>query len=56
MIRRGRWKYTYRANDLAELYDLESDPEELRNLAAEPDYSARASELWAELLAWHRPG
>ena len=55
MIRRAQWKYTYRANDIAELYDLKSDPEELRNLAAEPEYASRSAQLREELLAWHRP-
>ena len=55
MIRVGSWKYTYWLHDIAELYDLDSDPEELHNLAEEPKYTAKAAELRAQLLAWHQP-
>lgn len=55
MIRRGQWKYTYWLHDLPELYDLKSDPEELHNLAADPQYAAIANKLRAQLLGWHRP-
>jgi choline-sulfatase len=33
MIRRGRWKYLHYIGMPAQLFDLESDPEELRNVA-----------------------
>lgn len=33
MIRQGRWKYIYYAGFEPELFDLQSDPEELNNLA-----------------------
>jgi choline-sulfatase len=56
MIRVGQWKYTYWARDIAELYDLQSDPDELQNLAGQPKYAAKASELRAQLLAWNRLG
>lgn len=55
MIRDGRWKYTYWLHDIAELYDLNSDPEELHNLAHEPEHSAKVAELRARLLAWNQP-
>ena len=55
MIREGQWKYTYWLHDIAELYDLRTDPEELHNLAEEPEYAAHANELRARLLAWHQP-
>ncbi|MEZ5401563.1 MAG: sulfatase [Bryobacteraceae bacterium] len=32
-----------------ELYDLEADPDQLRNLAADPAHSAARSELWSRL-------
>jgi choline-sulfatase len=36
MIRRGPWKFIYSQDDLCMLFNLQSDPAELRNLAAEP--------------------
>lgn len=55
MIRTGQWKYTYWLHDTPELYDLKSDPEELHNLAEEPEHAAIAGELRAQLLGWNRP-
>jgi choline-sulfatase len=55
MIRVGPWKYTYWLHETAELYNLDSDPEELHNLAAEPEHAAKSGELRAQLLAWHQP-
>jgi choline-sulfatase len=55
MIREGQWKYTYWLHDIAELYDLSSDPEELHNLAGEREYKSIESELREKLLTWHHP-
>jgi choline-sulfatase len=55
MIRTGQWKYTYWLHDIPELYDLKTDPEELHNLADEPEHATKAAELKARLLAWNRP-
>ncbi len=55
MIREGQWKYTYWLHDIPELYNLKLDPEELHNLAAEPEHSAKAGELRARLLTWNQP-
>jgi choline-sulfatase len=55
MIRVGQWKYSYWLHDIAELYDLRADPEELHNLAGVSEYAAHANELRARLLAWHQP-
>lgn len=55
MVRNGDWKYTYWVHDIPELYNLRSDPEELRNLAAEPEHSAKLNEMNEKLWAWHQP-
>lgn len=39
---------------LLELYDLQSDPDELRDLAAEPEHQAARERLHAALLRWVR--
>lgn len=55
MIRDGSLKYTYWANDMPELYDLSTDPSELRNLARLPDYATTVERLQERLFAWHKP-
>jgi choline-sulfatase len=42
MIRHGKWKYVYfvRYPGEPQLFDLEADPEELRDLGADPKYEA----------------
>jgi arylsulfatase A-like enzyme len=41
------WKYVERFNGRWELYDLANDPQELVNLAGNPDYADREQELAA---------
>ena len=38
MIRKGRYKYIYYVGFTPELYDLESDPEEIHDLSDDPLY------------------
>ena len=38
MIRRGRYKYVYSQPDPPQLFDLNNDPEELKNLADAPEF------------------
>jgi len=49
-----RWKYVYNGFDCDELYDLEKDPGERRNLSEDPAHAdilrACVAELWAELV------
>ena len=39
MLRRGRWKYVHYAGLPTQLFDLEADPEELRDLARDPAHA-----------------
>ena len=51
MLRKGRWKYHYYVGFAPELFDLEHDPEELVDLAADPSSRPVLEELHCELLA-----
>jgi choline-sulfatase len=55
MIRQGRYKYSYYVGDLDELYDLHTDPAEMKNLAALPAYREKRDELKKQLFDWHQP-
>jgi arylsulfatase A-like enzyme len=44
--------WAYPDGDFGELYDLEADPWEMRNLYFEPDYAAVIQELKQDLLDW----
>ena len=46
---RGGWKLIVQEDGFAELYDLETDPCELRNRAAAPEDEDRLQTLWAAL-------
>ena len=52
MIRTRRWKYNYYADGYAELYDLQEDPQEQRNLAASPAHKAIVTDLQQRILNW----
>ncbi len=50
-----RWKMAFHHfNREADLYDLEADPKELRNLAGKPKYAKVEEELRAKLVRWRR--
>ncbi len=52
MVRDRRWKYVWNATAEDELYDIEDDPGELRNLAADPKYLRELRRLRRRLIAW----
>lgn len=45
VVQTKRWKYVYNAFDFDELYDLERDPDEMRNLIGLPEYRPIVQEL-----------
>jgi choline-sulfatase len=49
MLRKGRWKYVHYVRHRPQLFDLQTDPEELADLAADPAHRATLRELEAEL-------
>ena len=55
MIRDGRYKFTYWTHDIAELYDLQTDPQELNNLALDGANSRLIGKLKRELFNWYTP-
>ena len=50
MVTNGRWKYIHYEGFGPELFDLQSDPEELTNLARDPANAAEVAMMHAELL------
>lgn len=49
MLRTSRWKLTEYADDIGELYDLENDPNEIKNLYADSEHLKIRSELQQRL-------
>lgn len=49
MIRNSRWKYIWNTTDIDELYDLQTDPNELVNLINNPEHKSVLSELRTKL-------
>ena len=54
MIFDGRWKYTYVEKMRPMLFDLENDPDELRDLGADPDYADEVERLQGLHFEWTR--
>ncbi len=55
MVTDGRWKlivYRVAGVERRELFDLREDPDEIRDLAADPRQAERVAELTARLAAW----
>jgi choline-sulfatase len=51
MVRDGRYKYIYSPPDPEQLYDLESDPQELNNLAGQPQITNIRQSFYDQVLA-----
>lgn len=45
MLRDDRWKYVWNLTDVDELYDLKTDPGELRNRIADPEQQQRVAQM-----------
>jgi len=52
MVRTRRWKLNYYPGNGGELYDLENDPQESRNLYGDPAHQTTVRELKERLLEW----
>lgn len=52
MVRMGDWKLIYDMMGYGQLYDLSTDPGELKNRFNDPAASKKQQELMAELLMW----
>ncbi len=52
MVRSKHWKYNYYPEGFAELYDLENDPLEQRNVADDPAFRSVADEMKGRILDW----
>ena len=52
MLITHRYKYVWNENDIDELYDLEQDPYELRNLIASKDHGTILIDLRGRMLHW----
>jgi len=50
MVRRGRFKYIYAHDCEQRLFDLQTDPDELHDVAADPRHAGIVAELHAEIL------
>lgn len=55
MLRRGQWKYVWCAVDPDQLFDMEADPHEQVNLAAEARFADMVAGMRAEVLARFEP-
>jgi choline-sulfatase len=56
MIRTERWKYIHTEGELPQLYDMEQDPRETRNLGGRREFAAVAGELKRRVLdGWEAP-
>ncbi|MCG6901923.1 MAG: sulfatase-like hydrolase/transferase [Rhodobacter sp.] len=55
MLRKGRWKYVHAEGQRPMLFDLRSDPDEIRDLWDHPDHADLGAKLKARVLAGWDP-
>jgi arylsulfatase A-like enzyme len=51
-VRTDRWKYSWYLGDIDELYDMDADPQETRNLAREENHDEIVQGLRARIHRW----
>ena len=51
MLKQGRYKYNYYVNHSPQLFDLATDPDELRDLSISPEYQSIREDLDQQLHA-----
>ena len=59
MVRDGNWKYIWNRFDIDGLYDLHTDPGEMKNMASRPDCQDRIASMRgqiAEMIGHTGPG
>ena len=59
MMYDGRWKYIQNRFDIDELYDLQTDPDEMQNIANHPEHQSRIASMrqqTAEMVCHTGPG
>ncbi|SHH87804.1 alkaline phosphatase family protein [Cognatishimia maritima] len=54
MLFDGRWKYVFAEGFRSMLFDLETDPDEFRDLGGDPDYATECDRLQALFFQWTR--
>jgi arylsulfatase A-like enzyme len=52
MVRMGEWKLVYDMMGYGQLYNLQTDPCELKNLFGKPEHAREQTDLMAELAMW----
>ena len=52
MVRNERYKYIYCPDDIDELYDLQNDPQEINNIAGNPNMGNVMRELRDKIAGW----
>ena len=51
-IRENGWKYSFHTDDKEELYNLDTDPFEVHNLANHPAHQTQKETLKNKLISW----